>query len=160
MYGIRIAIAALGAFAIACSTANADEPPSAEGATLIGMLSQWHYPGAKFNGAEMSDAAVSDISSIKCKAVLTTPDPAEKVVAHYLTKLKVDSAGKNLGKKEGERITTKRSVSVQDDSNGRQLKLYIIAINQTDSSTTLVISRCEGEETTHVAWSNYRQLAP
>jgi hypothetical protein len=124
------------------------------------MLSEWQYPGSKFNGAETSDAAVSDLSSIKSKAALTTPDSAEKVVAFYRQKLKVDSAGKNLGEKDGERITTKRSVSIQDNSDGRPLKLYIIAINETGSSTTLVVSRSEGEETTHIAWSNFRQLSP
>jgi len=124
------------------------------------MLSEWQYPGSKFNGAESSDAAVSDVSSIKSKAVLTTPDSAEKVVAFYLQKLKVDSAGKNLGEKDGERLTTNRSVSIQDNSGGRPMKLYIIAINETGSSTTLVVSRSEGEATTHIAWSNFRQLWP
>lgn len=160
MLGNRITIAAFGVLAIACTFGLADDPPSTKSVTLIGMLSEWLYPGSKFNGAESSDAAVSDISSIKNKAVLTTPDSAEKVVAFYRQKLKVDSAGKNLGEKDGERITTKRSVSIQDNSDGRPLKLYIIAINETGSSTTLVVSRSEGEETTHIAWSNFRQLWP
>jgi hypothetical protein len=124
------------------------------------MLSEWQYPGSKFHGAESSDAAVSDISSLKSKAVLTTPDSPDKVVAFYRQKLNVDSAGKNLGGKEGERVTTKRSVSIQDNSDGRPLKLYIIAINETGSSTTLVVSRAEGEPTTHIAWSNFRQILP
>ena len=124
------------------------------------MLSEWQYPDSKFNGAESSDAEVSDISSIKSKAVLTTPDSAEKVIAYYRDKLKVDAAGRNLGENVGERITTKRFVSIQDDSDGRPLKLYIIAINEKGSSTTLVVSRSEGEESTHIAWSNFRQLWP
>jgi hypothetical protein len=156
----RITIAAFGVLAIACNLGHADDPPSKKTVTLLGMLSEWQYPGSKFNGAESSDAAVRDISSIKSKAVLTTPDSAEKVVDFYRQKLKVDSADKNLGEKDGERIATKRSVSIQDNSDGRPLKLYIIAINETGSSTTLVVSRSEGEETTHIAWSHFRQLWP
>jgi hypothetical protein len=156
----RITIPILAVLSSACNLALADDPPSEKSVTLLGMLSEWQYPGSKFNGAESSDAAVSDISSIKSKAVLTTPDSAEKVVAFYRQYLKVDSAGKNLGEKEDERITTKRSVSIQDDSDGRPLKLFIIAINETGSSTTLVVSRSEGEKTTHIAWSNFRQLWP
>jgi hypothetical protein len=160
MPGKRITIAAFGVLAIACNLGLASDPPLKKNITLMGMLSEWQYPGSKFNGAESSDAAVTGISSIKSKAVLTTPDSAEKVVAFYRQKLKVDSAGKNYGEKEGERITTKRAVSVQDNSAGRPLKLYIIAINEAGSSTTLVVSRAEGEETTHIAWSNFRQIGP
>ena len=121
----RIAFAAIGVLTCFCTLALAAEAPSEKGVTLLGMLSEWQYPGAKFNGAESSDAAVSDISSIKSKAVLTTPDAAEKVVAFYREKLKVDAAGTNLGEKEGERITTKRSVSIQDDSDGRPLSVAV-----------------------------------
>ena len=160
MLSHRITIAAFGVLAVACNLGLAVDPPAKENVTLLGMLSEWQYPGSKFNGAESSDAAVSDISSIKSKAVLTTPDSPEKVVAFYRQKLKVDSAGKNLGEKGGERITTNRSVSIQDNSDGRPLKLYIIAINETGSSTTLVVSRSKGEETTHIAWSNFRELLP
>ena len=134
--------------------------PSGKSVTLMGMLSEWQYPGSTFNGAESRDAAVSDISSVKSKAVLTTTDPVDKVVGFYQEKLKVDAEGKNLGERRGERITTKRSISVQDDSNGRPLKLHIFAIAEAGSSTTLVVSRTQGEETTHIAWSNFRQLYP
>ena len=160
MFRIRITMAAFVVLAIACNLGRADDPPSEKRVTLLGMLSEWQYPGSTFKGAETSDAGVSDISSIKSKAVLTTPDSAEKVVAFYKQKLNVDSTGKNLDEKEGERITTKRSVSIQDDSDGRPLKLVIIAINEAGSSTTLVVSRSEGEETTHIAWSNFRKLGP
>src|SRR5690349_14601822 len=101
-------------------------PEKEKGVTLLGMLSEYRYPGSKFNGAESSDAAVTDVSSIKSKAVLTTADSVEKVVAYYLQQLNVDNKGKNLDEKPGERITTKRSVSVQDNSAGRPLTLYVI----------------------------------
>ncbi len=158
MIGIRITAVAFGVFAIACHFGLAADPQSEKRVTLLGMLSEWQYPDSTFQGAESSDAGVSEISSIKSKAVLTTPDSAEKVVAFYQRKLKVDSTGKNLGEKEGERITTKRSVSIQDNSEGRPLKLYIITINESGSSTTLVVSRSEGESSTHICWSNFRKL--
>lgn len=160
MSGKRSTISAFGVLAIACNLGLADDPPSKKKVTLLGMLSEWQYPGSKFHGAETSDAAVKDVSSIKSKAVLTTPDSAEKVLAFYREKLGVDLAGKNRGEKDGERITTKRSVSIQDNSDGRPLKLYIIAINETGSSTTLVVSRSDGEKTTHIAWSNFRHFSP
>jgi hypothetical protein len=160
MIGNRIAITAIGILALTWNLGLADEPSSRKSLSLLTMLGEWQYPDSKFQGAESSDAGISDITSIKSKAVLTTPDSAEKVVAFYRQKLKVDSAGKNLGEKDGERVTTKRSVSIQDDSNSRPLKLYIIAINEESSSTTLVVSRSEGEETTHITWSNFRHLRP
>lgn len=158
----RLILGTLAMLVIASQLSLAAEPAveKEKGVTLLGMLSEYQYPGSKFNGAESSDAGLSDIVSIKNKAVLTTPDSVEKVVAFYLQKLNVDNKGKNLDEKPGERITTKRSVSVQDNSVGRPLTLYIIMISEKSSSTTLVVSRCEGEEATHIAWSNWRQLTP
>jgi hypothetical protein len=162
MYQKLFAFAMLGMIAFASHLARADDPPAEKerGPTLMGMLSEWQYPDSKFHGAESSDAGVSDISSIKSKAVLTTRDPAEKVLKYYCDQLKVDAKGKHLDEKPGERITTKRAISIQDDSTGRPLKLYILAINEAGSSTTLVVSRADGEEETHIAWSNFRQLWP
>ena len=157
---IRIGIAAI-AFStviLASSLSVAVDPPAEKSVTLLGMLSEWQYPGSKFNGAEIGDAAVTGIVSDKSKAILTTSDAADKVLDFYLKQLNVDSMGKNLGEKAAGRITTKRAISVQDNSVGRPLKLYIICVNETDSSTTLTISRAENEETTHIAWSKYRVL--
>jgi len=160
MHQKRIATTALCVLAISCTLGFAVDPAPKQTVTLLGMLSEWSYPDSKFNGTEMSDGGVKDIYSIKCKAVLTTSDPAEKVFDFYLKQLKVDSSGKNLVEKDGERIKTERAVTVQDDSIGRPLKLYVISVNEIDWSTTLVISRAEGEETTHIAWSNFRHLSP
>jgi hypothetical protein len=164
MLANRITIAAFGVLAVASNLVFAADPPAdpppEKGVRLMGMLSEWQYPDTKFHGAEMSDAAVRGIDAIKCKAVLTTPDAFEKVLAFYLQKLNVDATGKNLGAKAAERVTTNRAVSIQDNSEGRPLKLYIIAIDEADTSTTLVLSRSEGEQVTNIAWSNYRQLTP
>jgi hypothetical protein len=135
--------------------------PAPEGhLTLMGMLSEWQYPNSKFHGATGSDAAITDIGSIKCKAVLTTTDPVENVVTFYRDKLKVDSDGNDLGATKGERVTSTRSVSIQDNSDGRPLKLVIIVVSDERSSTTLVVSRAKGEAETHIAWSHFRQVWP
>ena len=128
--------------------------------TLMGMLSDWIYPEAKFGGAQTSDAGVRDISSIKSKALLTTPAPVDKVLDHYCEKLKVTREGRNIGEKDGERITTDRSVLIQDASVSEPGSVYLIAINEKKSSTTLIISRSDKSESTSIAWSNYRQVWP
>jgi hypothetical protein len=144
----------------------ADEPQSAVEAqpkkqvSLMGMLSEWMYPESQFNGADTGDAAVSNISAIKSKAILTTTDSVDKVMDFYRKKLNVDNDGTNLSEKEGERITTDQSVLIQDVSVDQQSSLFVIAINGVTSSTTLVVSRADGDDITRIAWSNYRQLRP
>lgn len=156
----RITIAVLFILAVTCGDGPADDARPKAPVTLLGMLSEWQYPGSKFNGAESSDAGVEGIFSVKCKAVLTTPDSADKVVAYYQQQLNVDSSGKALGQNKEDQLPKKRTVSIQDSTAGRPLKLYIICINEKTSSTTLVISRAEAEELTHIAWSNFRHLEP
>ncbi len=155
----KISLITLVLVPFVCCLSVADDAPPKEQVTLMGMLLEWRYPESKFNGAESSDAAVKGVSAIKSKAILTTPDSVEKVMDFYRKKLNVDGKGKNLGEKEGERITTDRSVVIQDVSGDRS-KLYVIAINGTKASTTLVVSRTKGDEVTRIAWSNFRQLWP
>ena len=144
---------------------SADEAPSQQEKplTLMGLLTEWQYPDAEFHGGRMSDAGVTGIVSIKCKSVLSTSDPAEKVLAFYLTKLHVDAEGTDLDQKGSERVTTDRSVLVQKVSEGDS-PLYVIAVNgpiaENLASTTLVISRPRGEDRTRIAWSTYRQFKP
>ena len=82
------------------------------------------------------------------------------MVEFYCKKLNVDKEGKNLDEKEGERITTARSVLIQNVSGDPVSNLYVIAVNSPKSSTTLVISRAKDSDVTRIAWSNYRQLWP
>lgn len=165
----RFVLTGLMVLGAACHLSRAGDPPAAtaeqsveapakEGVTLLGMLSEWIYPESKFHGAESSDAAVTGISSIKSKSRLTTTDSVEQVVEHYRKLLKVDAEGTNLGGKAGERVTTKRAISIQDNSEGRPLKLVVITITEPGDATTLVISRAAGEELTNITWSNFRQL--
>ena len=126
----------------------------------MGMLSEWIYPGSEFNGAETSDAAVTDISSIKSKALLTTTDSVDKVMDYYRKKLNVDAQGDNMTETDEDRVTTDRAVLIQDVSGNSDSALFVICINREKSSTTLVVSRTVGEDVTRIAWSDYRQLWP
>ncbi len=102
---------------------------------------EWKYPGSDhLDGLSMSDAGMPPMQAIKCEAILTTPDPVDKVVAFYVEKLKKDAA---------------KTISSQDDSKARPVTLRVIVVNRVDTSTTLVISRAEGEKETHIAWSHH-----
>ena len=115
-----------------------------DGISLLQTLSDWKYPGSEHLGdLSMSDAGTPPMQAVKCEAILVTPDPIEKVIAFYVEKLKKDAA---------------KTISSQDDSKGRPLTLRVIVVNRLDTSTTLVISRAEGEKETHIAWSHYIRL--
>jgi hypothetical protein len=127
--------------------------------TLLGTLSEWKYPGSKMlGGATMSDGGNPSLPDVRCQAVLTTPDPIEKVVRFYSEK--VGSPPANGGPNAGAEVkeADARAVSIQDDSEGRSVALRVIVVNQADRTTTLVISRANGEKETHIAWSHYRRL--
>lgn len=131
--------------------------------TLMTELTPWMYPGAELaGGASMSDGGNHEIPSVKCQAVMTTPDPVEKVVAFYSEKFPAcrgedDATG--AAKPEASKTDfDHKSVSTLDDSKGRPLTLKAIIVHRADTSTTLIISRAEGESRTHIAWSHYVRL--
>lgn len=113
------------------------------------------------NGAEMSDAATVDsegnrkVQSIVCKTTMTTDDPVEKVLTFYKTKLAPD---KNADAKTKAELKGERSVLVSDDSAGRPFSLHTILVNSETTSTTLIISRADGEKQTHIVWKHYVRL--
>ena len=130
-----------------------------DGISLLLTLARWQYPGSEIHGgASMSDGGNPQIQSVKCAAILTTPDPVEKVVAFYAKKFgAVEPAGPRPAR-EDVKVSDAKSVIVQDDSNGRPLSLRVIVVNNADTSTTLVISRADGEKETHIAWAHYIRL--
>jgi hypothetical protein len=131
------------AFATLVARSNVAATPQ-EQISLMQTLAAWKYPDTQMpNGASMSDGGNPGVQSIKCAAVLTTPDPIDKVIAFYTEKLGPGEA---------------RSVAVQDDSKGRPVTLRVFVVNKADTSTTLAISRAEGEKETHIAWSHYIRL--
>ncbi len=114
-----------------------------DGITFMQTLEPWKYPGIdRIHGGSMADGGNPRIESLKCRAVMTTPDPFDKVVDFY------EARAKAFGDEA-------RAVYSQDDSEGRPVKLRTIFIHRDDTSTSLAISRAEGEKETHIAWSHY-----
>ena len=140
------ALGVAGAF-LGPARAAADDPVS-----LLSILAEWKYPGSEhLGGAEMSDGGFAGVQSIKCKAVLTTPDPVEDVVAFYRAKCDPDAA-------PADRPVSSQSFSAQDDSEDRPVQVQVLVVNRLNYATTFVISRADGEPRTHIAWSHYRRL--
>lgn len=132
--------------------APARAEPEPERMTLMQTLSGWMYPDSKMpHGASMSDGGNRKIQSVKLKAILTTPDPIEKVIEFYTKKLDAPADPKA-------KDADAKSVITQDVSKGRPLTLRVIVVNKEDTTTTLVISRAEGEKETHIAWTHYRRF--
>ncbi len=116
-----------------------------DGISLMQTISEWKYPGSTMlGGASMSDGGNPEMADLKCQAVLTTPDSVEAVARFYNDKTQEGHA---------------QAVSTQDDAKGRPVDVRVISVHQADISTTLVISRGEGEKETHIAWSQYRRLS-
>jgi hypothetical protein len=141
------------------ATIKAGSPPAStepkQSVTLMTTLEAWKYPDSQMpHGASMATAEVPpSIPSIKCQAILTTPDSFTKVVHFYNKKIGI-SPETNEAAKGGE----PKSVTVQSDSQGRPTAIQVISVRTKHTSTTLVISRAEGEKETHIAWSHYIQL--
>jgi hypothetical protein len=157
-----IVIAVLGVALAGLGTGGASEPPVGTSAPrtvrLLETLATWQYPGSKLlGGASMADGGNPLVPSVKCQAILTTPDAVDKVVEFYAKKLIPQGAGTQSAE-AAERNAAAKSVSTQDDSQGRPVKLRVLVVNQAKTSTTLVISRAEGEKETHIAWSHYLRL--
>ena len=93
-----------------------------------------------------------------CQAVLTTPDPIEKVAKFYSEKLGTPSAKGGQNARAEVKEADAKAVSTQDDSEGRPVTLRVIVVSKADTTTTLVISRANSETETHIAWSHYRRF--
>ena len=148
---ILFALVITGVSAVCFGRDKAAPAPHKE-VTLMGLLGEWMYPGAKFGGAEMSDGGNRTIPSVKCQSLLTTEDPFDKVVGYYERKF-VSGPDRRDAAVAG---TPAQSVSSQDDSSNRPLHLRVIVVNRAHSSTTLVISRVASETQTHIAWSHFQ----
>ncbi len=132
---------------------TSDAAPRGE-VTLLGTLAEWKYPGSDFGGGSMSDGGNRRLQSVKCQAILTTGDSVEKVTKYFSEKfVSGPQDAKTLVKG-----ADAQSVSTQDNSQGRPVQLRVIVVNRAETSTTLVISRAEGENKTHIAWSHYLRL--
>jgi len=126
-----------------------------ERVTLLGVLSQWQYPGSKMlDGATMQDGGNPALPSTFCHSVLTTPDPVEKVVAFYSEKPNASDKEKQVARKPLKAMEG-GCVLVQDDSKNRPTAVKVIVVTKADSTTTLVVSRAKSEQETHIAWTHH-----
>jgi len=141
-------------FGAAFAGQDKSDAASEERVTLMGSLAEWMYPKSDFGGAEMSDGGNRTLQSVKCQAVLTTGDSFEKVTNYY--EQKFVSGPQVFGAPLKGVIA--QSVLTQDDSAKRPVRLRIIVVNRDKTSTTLVISRTQGETKTHIAWSHFVRM--
>jgi hypothetical protein len=152
---VAAGVAAMSAMVLTVTLLNVARATVAEQphrVTLLGALAEWKYPGSiMLGGATMSDGGNKVVVDVRCQAILTTTDPAWKVIEFYSEKLSARprSGGQNAG-------TDAKAVSTQDDSEGRPVTVRAIVVNKADTTTTLVISRAKSEDLTHIAWTHYR----
>ena len=98
--------------------------------TLMGTLSEWKYPGSKMlGGASMSDGGNPSVVDVKCQAILTTPDPIEKVAKFYSEKLATPAGAGTPSTKHEAKEADARAVSTQDDSDGRPVAVKVIVVS-------------------------------
>jgi hypothetical protein len=143
---MSVALVVLGS-ALLRSPVEASPPGSV---SLLQTLSGWQYPGSDMlGGASMSDGGNPLVSSIKCQAVLRTPDPIDKVIAFYSRLTGPTGAGAD------DKGADAKSVSIKDDSKDRPVTLRVFAVNKADTSTTIVVSRAADEQATHIVWLHY-----
>ena len=128
--------------------------------TLLGMIAEWQYPESKFENGQMSDGATVNPSgertfaSISAKTLMKTDASVEEVLEFYRAKLtpeKIDEMKQSMDDDE-------LSVVFSDDSMGRSFELHTIIVNTRKTSTTLVISRADEDQTTQIAWKYYRRF--
>jgi hypothetical protein len=163
MWFVKLTAVVCFAF-VGTAAVYADKPDGvvgrhAEPTTLLGTLEEWKYPGSKMpEGATMSgNGPYPPMQFVTCQTVLTTPDSMEKVVDFYSKKFKsVPDKSSQSGKDV--KIGDAQSVVVQEDSKGRPVAVRVIAVNRAQTSTTLVISRSEGERQTHIAWVHFMRI--
>jgi hypothetical protein len=150
---------AVGAVSMAAVHLNAVHAAAQPRVSLLQTLSEWKYPGSNMlGGASMSDGGNPQVQSVKCQAILTTPDPIEKVIEFYSEKTGTVPATGRQHARTKVKDADARSVSTQDDSQGRPVTLRVIVVNKADTATTLVISRANSENETHIAWLHFLRL--
>src|SRR5262245_57362285 len=79
-----LVVATIAAVLLAAPLLSLAQAPPPARMTLMGTLSEWKYPGSNMlGGANMSDGGNPLVPDVKCRAILTTPDPIEKVIKFY-----------------------------------------------------------------------------
>jgi hypothetical protein len=156
---LALGVPAMSAVWLAAPRLSPAQATPPERMTLLGALSEWKYPGSTMlGGASMSDGGDPSVPDVRCQAILTTPEPIEKVVKFYSEKVGPPPKPGEQDARAEVKGTDAKAVSTQDDSEGRPVTLRIIVVNKADSTTTLVISKAKAESETHIAWSHYRRF--
>ena len=158
MMSLALGVAAISAVLLATPLLSPAQAPPPARMTLLGTLSEWKYPGSNLGKASMSDGGNPLVPDVRCQAVLTTPDPIEKVVQFYTEMVGTPPAPVGPDAKARLKEADAKAVSTQDDSEGRPVTLRVIVVCKADTTTTLVISRAKSEKETHIAWSHYRRF--
>src|SRR5262249_49573402 len=118
----RTTLLALGVTTMSAGWQAAPPPGPAQATppgtmTLLGTLSEWKYPGSNMlGGATMSDGGNPLVVDVKCRAILTTPDPIEKVIEFYSEKVEPPPASGGPNARAEVKEADAKAVSIQDDS--------------------------------------------
>lgn len=153
-----------GAWMIPLATLIVAGPGRVEAQVADPALDGWKYPGAKV----VSSGRGSSPTVSQSHAIMLTEDKFEKVVKYYEEMLGTAATVTGPGFVEkpvepGEgRVSSGKARDdtgsvVQEDSAGRPVKLRVFVRNRESTSTSLVISRAEGEDQTHIAWSLFHR---
>jgi len=132
-------------------------------ADLREAVSDWRYPDAAMPSSGGGSGGNTTGWGEHYTAIMLTPDPIETVVKFYDAKIlevapfrerlaKSLAGGPNHSFGGGDADS---GVLIQADSQGRPLTLRVIQLHWPNTTTTLVISRAEGEKQTHIAWSHF-----
>ncbi len=106
----------------------------------------------------MTDAATTDASgmrtapSVVLSSTMITEDSVDDVVQFYRTLLKRDPKAED---KLGTAPEVGRSVTINDESDGRPFPFHTIFVNTPESSTMLIVTCGADEKETRITWKQY-----
>jgi hypothetical protein len=98
--------------------------------TLLGTLAAWKYPGSTLlGGATMSDGGDPSVPDVRCQAILTTPDPYEKVTEFDAQRVGALPVPEGPDARVAGKEADAKAVATQDDSGGRPVAVRLIVVN-------------------------------
>lgn len=150
---MRRTVLFLGACALILGTAVGFGAGRSHPAEEDKALAEWKYPKAKI---AVSGSSGADGRFASSSAIMLTRESYADVVKYYEKKF-----GHSLTH-SGTSTTTKAqppdggTTFLQEDLADRPLKLRIFVQHQRTSSISVVVSRADGEDETHIAWTYFR----
>lgn len=138
------------------------------------VLNEWKYPGARDQGGGGGSGGAGVGRTSQYHHMMDTHDSFKDVAKYYEKKFGVPLTGNGPTSERVKRFQARQerlepgerflgigqtnngsSTVIQEDSARRPVKLMVFVQHRGSSSITLVISRGEGEDRTHIAWSYY-----